>query len=464
MLGSSSGSYQSSPALTISQMSDPSVVSTMCAPFLQLSADQFCLAVVESGLIPNMKRAVQNGDLEKFHGIPNLVKIMVDNLGESGLALADDLLLTIASSYGEHDRSDKYLTLFLESVSSVPSRHRDDVLVDFINRFSSSPDVSLRLLATNSIALVRSQSRVLEIFKTLASDCASIVRAGAVLALPDSTFDNETVNSIVMNACHDPSQEVRNAAASVIGSVAPDMTEPYESLLRDPETMMNALNSFSAMVEYSGLDPLFLAFTAAAHVYPEKCAMALIECSHIPGVADDGLLFRLAKRLRHVSTLISHLYDFSRHFQRRDEFLKMFRVDRMRKPGERLLYAEQAALFASEFGSKMTGIALDFARDEAVEVREASVKVLVALFLSDPTTAEAISGLARESWEQRLVLARVIGETRVAPAFWDVAKVLSNDTVQAVRVCLANGIAGTEYCGMFFQEMTFPAMARELMA
>ena len=463
MFGSSSGSFQSSPALLLSQMSDPTVLTRASAPFMPISPETFSLQIVETGLIPTIKHAIEHNEVDKFATIPKLVKIIIDNLDQAGITLVDDLLMAIADCYVARQNKQDYLDLFLNSISSVPSRCRDDVLVDFIDRFASSAAPELRVLAANSIAIVRRQASVIEIFTKLAVDEDEAVRSEIVVSLPDCNFDSETIDAVLENACVDASPRVRNAAASVIGTVAPHLTELYVSLLQSPETMATALDSFGAMVEYAGLAPLFLAFAHASQVYPEKCAVVLLECSHNPMVTDDNLLYRCAKLLRHVPAFITRLYEFSRCFEWRCGFLRLFRIDRMRSAEERLLYAEQAALFASEFGARLLDVALDFARDEVAEVRDASVKVLVALFLADQSTAETISLLLHEPTEQRLVLAKVIGETHLAPAFWDTAKVLSHDPVPAVRNCLSQGIVGTEYCGMFFQDFNLPVI-RELSA
>ena len=80
-----SSSFSPSPAFILSQMSDPtSLLSNLCSPFLtrEISVENFGEDMVQILLIPNVKASILNCEFDNFKNIPELVKIIVDNLGE----------------------------------------------------------------------------------------------------------------------------------------------------------------------------------------------------------------------------------------------------------------------------------------------------------------------------------------------------------------------------------------------
>ena len=237
MFASSSGSFSASPALLLSQMSDPTALNTLCRPFLageSVFPETFGLNAVETYLMPNLKSAISNRETEKFVSVPKLVRIIVDNVGEEGLSLVvEDLLPTIVMHYLNDPAhyAHNFQDLYLNVLSSIPSRFRDDVLCDIISDFSASTDFRLRVMAVQVITLVRKHSRVSAVFKALSLDRIVNVRVSVVGALPNCNFDAPLIEYVLTNATRDFSFHVRNAAASVFGSVAPKLVGPYLELL-----------------------------------------------------------------------------------------------------------------------------------------------------------------------------------------------------------------------------------------
>ena len=458
MFASSSGSFSASPALLLSQMSDPTALNTLCRPFLageSVFPETFGLNAVETYLMPNLKSAISNRETEKFVSVPKLVRIIVDNVGEEGLSLVvEDLLPTIVMHYLNDPAhyAHNFQDLYLNVLSSIPSRFRDDVLCDIISDFSASTDFRLRVMAVQVITLVRKHSRVSAVFKALSLDRIVNVRVSVVGALPNCNFDAPLIEYVLTNATRDFSFHVRNAAASVFGSVAPKLVGPYLELLGNSSTMESALDSFCLVVEENGLEPLLNVFVCAIRAYPEKCARMIVECSKRIEMCEQRLLFRCAKMLRHLPEFIARLHQFSGAFETKRPFLKFFAIGRMRTWREKLLYAQQAVLFVEDLGCEMLEVAVEFADDSAACVREQSVKIFVALFNLDQTMADAIGTALRDNWHMRLVLAKVIAETKLPVAFWEAAKVLANDSVPNVREALANGILGTPYYEVFFAQ------------
>ena len=455
---SSSGSFSSSPAHLVSQMSDPAALANLCSPFLAGDAmlpEAFRTSLVQTGLVPNLKKSIRNGEMAKFQNVPKLVRIICDNLGDEGLDMVvDDILPTIASCYFSVPNKDKraFLDLYLNAVSSIPSRQRDEVLVNIISEFASATDFRKRVLAVHLITLVRRHHRVSAIFKDLSSDRVPSVRAVVVASLPNCNFDLPLIEEVLTNAARDYSFQVRNTAAGVLGPVEPKLVGLYVELLENSSTMERALDSFACMVEANGLGSILNAFMQAIRAYPEKCATVMVSYSSVIDSCEQKLWYKCAKLVRHVPTFIRKLYEFSKLFELRKLFLKFLNVKDMKDWRERWLYARQAALFASDFPDKILDIALVFAHDEAACVRSESAKIFVALYEKDQSKAESICVLLKCSWQQRMVLAKVISEAKLPVAFWEAGKSLAKDPVSNVKCCFAREIKESQYYRIFFSD------------
>ena len=456
MLESASWSLSASPIL-VSPMSDPATITNLCLPFLDDAdiADPLQLALCQTNLIPSLKKSILNREVSKLANVPKLMKVMIDNFGGDGLSMVvGDILPAIVHCYLQSSAEGVavFQDLYLNVVSSIPSRLRDDVLVDIIHDFAGASDAKLRILAIHVITLVRRPGNVASVFKDLATDHSAHVRAEAVMSLPNCNFDVSLVEYVITRAARDSSFHVRNSAAEVFGTVAPRMMELYLELLTSAATMEKALNSFVLVVEVCGLEPLVNAFALAVRTYPEKCARVIVECAVKIDVCQHRLLFRCAKMLRHIPEFVSHLHDLSLSFETKVPFLKLFCVSRMKTWREKVLYAQQAVLFVEYLGCDMLEVAADFAADENAAVRNESVNIFVAIYQQDQTIADSISALLQATWHLRLILAKVISEAKLPLAFWDAAKLLANDPCENVRSCLARGVQNTPYFNVFFKD------------
>ena len=458
MLESPSWSFSASPTVLISPMSDPSTMTNVFGPFLSTEAvvpDSFELALVQTVIVPNLKKAIFTREVSKFGNVPKAVKSIVVNFGDEGLSLiVDEILPAITDCYlhSPTDSSNNYQDLYLNAISSLPSRIRDDVLVEIVHKFAQSSDYRLRVLAVHTVPLVRRHCSVTAVFKDLAADELPVVRAEATSLLPNCNFDTDVIEEVVTKSARDLDFRVRNAAAYVFGNVAPRMLTLYLELLTNSATMEKALNSFVPVAEANGLEPLSAAFSTAIRSYPDKCAKVLVECAGRIDVSQHRLIFRCAKKMRHIPEMVERLYDLSAPFETKMPFLEFFVVSRMRNWREKALYAKQAVLFVQDLGSAMMDIAVDFASDENATVRDESVKIFLAIYQLHQNLADSISAVLQRTWQMRIVLAKLISEAGLPVAFWEAAKQLSTDSVELVRNCLANGVRGTPHFDVFFKD------------
>jgi hypothetical protein len=213
------------------------------------------------------------------------------------------------------------------------------------------------------------------------------------------------------------------------------MSDGYLSLLTHRATMEGALASFLSMAQYGGFQLYFSAFSDCIRFFPEKCAEILIHLAPLVDPMEHLLLYKCAKLLRHCPVFLNQLYQFSRSFESKWPFMNFFKIERMKDRNERLIMARQAELFVSDFGQDLLPIAMNFAEDESAVVRNQSVYIFCELYRSDKAVVNTIGSLAKGSWHQRLILAKIIAELGVPEELEKWGNVICSDNVQSVKDC-----------------------------
>lgn len=349
-----SSSFSPSPAHMLSQMSDPtSLLSNLCSPFLtrEISVENFGEDVVQILLIPNVKSSILNREFDSFKNIPELIKIIVDNLGEKQIEIVKkDILESIIDIYlakGSEDEERNIVNLYCDTISSISSRFRDDILVEYILLYSSSDNVKLRILAAILISLVRRNSRILSQFQMLVSDPSPEVRVTIVKSLPNYTFKEHLIESTLNFATNDESNLVRNAAASVFGILTPHLIEPYLVLLLDPETTVSALSCFQQMVSYSEFSIFYRSFIEVIKNFPKESSKSLLQIAPIVDPCEHRYLYKCAKMLRNEPTFVESFYQFTRCFYNKKKFLVFFDPKKMNNDTIKL-YEKQWEFFMKD--------------------------------------------------------------------------------------------------------------------
>jgi hypothetical protein len=264
-----------------------------------------------------------------------------------------------------------------------------------IDEHIGSPDRHQRILAANLVTLVRRSCQVAPNFLNLGQDHDPAVRVEIANLLKVSNFDRIVFESILTVLSEDPSDDVRIAAALVYGDVAPHYYEPYLKLLVDRITMEAALSGFVSVAQYSGFAPLATAFCTATELFPKHCANILLAFAPLADPRDLEFVFRTSWLLRHCSTFVKHLFEFSQCFDSKRRVLSFFKLKRVRSDKERLQDAHQCALFVPDLGAELLGVALTFAQNESPDVQAAALPILTAICRNDPAVIEQIKRLAR---------------------------------------------------------------------
>jgi hypothetical protein len=374
--------------------SDPSFIAELCRPFVDGPIDlaSISISLLNTVILPKVSNAIYESNFIALQQFPKLVRQIVDAFESDGLCLLLEQIIRPLELLG---RSRKHLDLYLDIVSSIPSRYRDDFLISRIEEMCVSPDPFVRILSANVITLVRCSAQVAPAFTALAQDADCHVRLEVVNLLKVANFENSVFEAILRVLSDDSSDEIRQALAAIYGDVAPHDYEPYSRLLQDRVTMESALKGFLPIAEYSGFAVVFTPFCVAIGVYPKTCARILVELAQVPDPRNPELLLRAGRLLRHCPTFVNRLFTFSAAFESKRSFLSFFKVEKMKTYQERVFYAKQCLLFVPALGSKLLGTALAFAHDEFEEVRAAASPILVAICRADPSVVEEVRQVIR---------------------------------------------------------------------
>lgn len=421
-----SNSLDRSPSFLISQMGDPSIVSKLCKSFIktEIAPESFGSNFVNSALLPQIKSKIVSYDKEALPSLPKLIRLIADNLMDDGIFIIEsEILGTIEQCYLQNG-DQTYIDLYAEVCSSIPSVFRDETLIEEIDRFAASADSRLRVLAASIISLVRQNQRVSVQFKTLALDKVPKVRVTIIHSLINCNFDAPLTEYVVTHAIKDPSDQVRNAIASIVGNVSPYLFDEYQELLTDSTTTESALRSFAAIVNYHGFMPLYETFLSIIHSYSTTCAQVLIQIAPNVDPSELCVIFQCAKELTTNYHFISNMFTFSQSFKKKSPFLKFFYSEHAKDSKLMLLYAEQAIKFVDDFGEKLLTYAFDIADEDNSQIRKVAVRLLHAIYTKETSTGNEIAKLATGSMSQRIVMAKLIGKIGLTPQFAEATKIL----------------------------------------
>lgn len=436
--------FPQSPSFLISQLTDPTFVTRICHPFIhrEISGDAFSLALVKDALVPGMKDLISKNDIQAMKLLPEIAKLLVDNLEDEGLRLLQkEVLPSLYRSLttGNSKHTEHMMSQIAEILCRVSSRFRDNLLVDVIASNCAQNETRLRALAAYLVPFVRDSKRVLPYFRQLSLDRVPSVRIEVIKSLPMVQFDDELKQYIVLGALHDKNIQIANAAAVVFGDVCPQCLDEFLPLLRDPNTVRMALRSVKAIVIESGLHPVINDFRIAMEMQPDLSAAVVINLLKNVDDTDLPLLVDAAKHLRMTKNVIKYLQrivDACNDPSIVVDFLDPSGVHVWRI---RAMMLGQCMNYVGIVESaKMISLASKFADDETAIIREKSVELWAKLIKSDHKTIVSVKKWIGEKWQLRLSLTKVIGRIgEEVPAFTDTIRILSQDPVSSVRCSMA---------------------------
>lgn len=478
-----------SPTFLISQLSDSTLVSSVCSPFLTNKDEyfkngetiSFPLSLAEEVLVPSAINNIKANNSEAIKKIPSLVKLIIDNHGIDGLSLVINMILpAMITSFRSclSSASKSSMILIGDILCAISSKFRDNALIEIITKSSCDPEPKMHTLAAYLIPLVRDSSRVLSLFRSLSLDRVPQVRCEVVKGLPNCNFDESLIKYILVNSSKDQNATVRRASATIFGKIAPELVDDFLPLLESKDTVKAALKSVKEIVIQNGLKIIKQQFHRACIMEPELSAAVVLNISKVINDDEKSLLLNFAFLLKYTNNMSTHLFKFSQNFQDKDIFIELLTpiVD-----GKQMLeqhwrirrnLLEQALLFIPIFHEKLITIAELYSKDPIAIMRDMSVKLWVALIKDESIDTDnsenqnkdniiserksfVINEAKRiltdnEKWRLRLVLAKIINEIGIYPYFDDVTEKLSHDIISNVRFCIAKNIINTEYFDKFF--------------
>jgi hypothetical protein len=282
--------------------SDPSLILELCGPFVEgaIDPDSFSSFFVRMVVFSKVSQAIHESNFAALQHFPRLVRLIVDAFESDALDLLLEQIirpLELLSQFRTH------FDLYLDIVSSIPSRYRDHFLIGRIEEMCVSSDPSARILSVNVITLIRDNAQVAPAILGLAGDPETPVRLEIVNLLKVASFENAVFEAVVAILSEDACDEMLRALTAISGDVAPDDYEPYSRLLQDRTTMEAALNSFLPIAEFSGFASVCASFCLAIGVHPKTCARILVELTQIPDPSEPELLMRAARLLKPAQLL-----------------------------------------------------------------------------------------------------------------------------------------------------------------
>ena len=436
-----------SPQLLIDELPDASFVSRLVEPITnsKIHNDDFSLDYVEEQLLPEIKNIIKQGKKSMFTTIPKLMRLVFDNYVDDSFSIMKTEVLPViknAIQTGGPRKAQDVTELFIEICSAIPRDFRDDFVSELIHKFSVDPDFKIRNLAVQLIPVVRDNFRVLNEFMSLAKDKNQNVRATVVSNLANYTFEENILNTVLCNAIHDPSVGVQQVAATVFGSIAPQLTKEFCMLLRNPETVRYAFPSMPQVVAHSSFAEVFDSFIDALSFDKNDAALALLETvQKVPMKSEESLYIKAAQALVSFSPFTWRLHSFSQLFTNKSDFIELLDPSKINDWRTRFALLKQCQEFVPELGSQLIRLAEIFSEDQIAYIRNESVNLWVMIMKECPYAQyDTIQRLMRGSWQKRMVLAKVIGVCGTN-GFEETIKTLQNDSVENVRHCINSNIS-----------------------
>ena len=329
----------------------------------------------------------------------------------------------------------------------IRSIGNDTKAIDIIVKQSVSQDARCRALAVSLVPAVSTMTTKLRncIF-SLTLDRVPGVRCAVVKCLAECPLDDASLQALMKNAVNDRADQVRCAAAEILGKVCPHLLTEFCRLLENPATSKSALKSLPAMVEVHGFSPFLGALESAND--SDALATALLAAAKFMRDSEEDAVIALAERVRGNRVFIASLWEFADNFPDKSPFFEFLDISGAKKWRDRYLVLQQCINFAETFGSALLDIAEQFANDDTAIVRTLSAELWARVIGS----SSELERLMTDNWQTRMVAAKVIGITGVTDSLRPLALRLSHDEIRNVRFCLAHHLLNTQYYDELFAE------------
>ena len=276
------------------------------------------------------------------------------------------------------------------------------------------------------------------------------VRCAVVKCLAECQLDDASLQALMKNAVNDRADQVRCAAAEILGKICPDLLTEFCRLLEHPATSKSALKSLPAMVEVHGFSPFLGALESANN--SDALATALLAGVKFMRDGEEDAVIALAERVRGNRVFIASLWEFAENFADKSPFFEFLDISGAKKWRNRRLVLHPCTKFAETFGSALLDLAEQFANDDTAIVRTLSAELWARLIGVDIHLIPELERLMTDNWQTCMVAAKVIGISGVTDSLRPLALRLSRDEIRNVRFSLAHHLLNTQWYDELFAE------------
>lgn len=313
----------------------------------------------------------------------------------------------------------------------------DDFSINIILSFAYSNDRKQRVLAANLMPTIgKVTDKVEESAIELSLDMIPAVKTAIVCALTESNFQDKTIRTILKNAVNDKNDHVQIQAAQVLSKVAPSMTKEYSYLLKNEPTTATCLHFFVDMVKMNGLSHIYEAFIGILDKFALEATRPFYEM--LPYITQDEYRYvkEIALKFPKEQLFLSHIHELFLYVEDKDLVFHFLDLKTSCPWRVREVICWQCIALAHKYKLLLIPYAIKLSNDPVAIVRDQSVELWSALIKEDEKAIHSLIQLVQSGFQQRIVLAKVIGKTGSMYRCRDTVEQLQKDNVETVRYCM----------------------------
>ncbi|OHS97952.1 hypothetical protein TRFO_35719 [Tritrichomonas foetus] len=395
-----------------------------------------CNSMISISTDFDVSAAIKSNDVSLYPQI--LAEFKKFNDSDSA-KLADDFIAQLFKSFvAAPVKNQKSITSMIESLMSFIKD--DEKKIQLIMKVSANSDCRLRALAPSLIKFVDNPQRLRNCFFSLTLDRVSSVRKSTVLSLVDAKFDIRSLEAMLRNAVNDRDASVKNAAAEVIGDVAPHLIKEYCLLLENKLSSQVALKSIEKFVNsHNGIKLFYKSMATAINNFPIEGGEALLIASKYAQKDELDLLIILAEQLTTCESFMLKFNQFAEVFEDKSKLLSLLSIKNINSWRQRVVILRNCVELAKFLPDQIAEKAIEFSCDDVAVVRTSSIVLWQKLISIDEKYINDLEKLLDESWQARIIAAKVIGIIGI-DKFQSISEKLRNDEVENVRKCIEEHI------------------------
>jgi len=424
----------------VSEILNPSMISHIISKYVsgENCPDEICLSFVKNKILPEVKKAIVSCDKASLEQLDNICRVFVQMFDQEGVEIVkSEVFPSLKQCFIANciRNSEVVLEAFSRVLLVLPEDIREPFIIETISKFSVDSEYRIRMLSANLVPNLKDSNSAMKPFRPLSMDRVSHVRTAAVKVLSKCNFDERLVLFILTSACKDTSVDVRQAAAETIGIIAPQLSELFNSLLSNSETSRFALKSVKSYVSKMGLSPFFESLLyALKNNSLDRGAAVVLNISKLVQESEHGMLIECSRIVLESKVFLPHIQKFISIFSNSTLVTHFLNPNGFKNWRTRYTLLKLSEQLADRCTDSFIDLADTFSSDPVATVRNESAVLWARMIEADNTIASSAIRLLEKSFQQRLVLCRIIGLIGSdIELLANAVHILCNDPVQNVR-------------------------------